>query len=365
MKRISAWLVFLCLCIFCISAVSACGREDTAAISQTEKTEAASETVQPTVPSGSNEESDATEEIITDSAGKNTSDAAKASDKKEGTGMKPEVNWSAGLFAHFFDLPMYQNKKALRSYEYEGGVVAGYAEMASSSAKKEPFSLLILADGRPVTFMIDGENYVTYDVELDSAGERREFSFDPGFSEKGGRIDFILCVKKGKFNEYHLVRLTIVLGHPDSLPEDFGASESIGLAGVRSGLKNVVNGYTFSAWLREPDDVPEESDNINFSAVEIDKTGKVRLEAIAGCPTEYRMIFLVNDKPIEVCLNGKTVDHIDWKSREGEMIEDIIQIDESAISDSSSFFVLITPLDPELMDQPCLGSRNHEITREK
>lgn len=272
--------------------------------------------------------------------------------------------WSAGIYALLYDLTVDTTDSQLAKYDYVGGVINGRVDMASDSNEKEPYHLIILCDGKPVSFTSDGKEWSSYPVLLDRNGCSLEISFDPKLKEDDcGRLDFIIICDLENARDFYFVCFTVCLKDDALQSNQVSFRQGVTTAEMRKGLDNTVNGYTYMSWLNDASMIPDEGQGINLTDIKISEDGKYLAEGICGFETIYRIVFFVDQQMISVRANETDYDYMDWNNEQGTMFQQQIALEPTVINENSSFYTLIIPLGSENIKKAVLCSRKITFTK--
>ncbi len=77
--------------------------------------------------------------------------------------------------------------------------------------KVQPYYFMILADGIPVEFEINGSSYMSYALDLTAEQVTFDVKFKPEFSLNLGRLDFLLFFDGNPKSDHHMTTYTIQL----------------------------------------------------------------------------------------------------------------------------------------------------------
>lgn len=223
----------------------------------------------------------------------------------------------------------------------------------------QPYFLVVLADGVPTAFTIEGEAYTAYPLDLTPEQTALHLTLSPEFSLNLGRLDFLLFFDGDPRGDFHMGSDTIWIDLEEDPQRPTALRET---ADQRSGLRGTFSGSSFSAWLWNQGVFSADSDWLSQREMSIAAGEALLLEAVIGEPGMYRMVLFLNGKPVSFLLDGEAHTYLDWESHGTDMLQIPIAFPENTAI-GGSFFAVLTPLNPQLRGAYSLASWKTEITQ--
>lgn len=277
----------------------------------------------------------------------------------------PNVVWSAGINVHIYDLEATETSfsNIIHTYLYTGGMINARLDIGSTLTREQSFSLVILADGKPIDFAVEGTSYHAYPFEANHGTNRFEVSFDPGLSQ--GRVDFVLVFHGNGQNDIHSysVKYTIYLGE-EKERASFEAEEQVITGPKFSGVRQMADGYTLFAMLRDPNETEEE---FEFSEGDflLGEDHQALLYIVSGYEGYFRTVCFLDDQQTPVLVDGKEYHSFVWKSSQDQMIREKITLQLPEEWEGRRFYTISTPLEIESIALPPRFSSKYVLHADK
>ena len=180
-------------------------------------------------------------------------------------------------------------------------------------------TLLVLADGAPAQFTIDGEEYEYYRMYI-SGCQRLRVEIDPVFDLHIGHLSFyivnneILQQNRAYYSDYTCV---IKQDEEPVMPEKLHETVK-----ARNTLYSSVRGAMANAWVWDGDfEITEEIANGVPGRIFYHPGDDLILEAIGGEPGYYRTVLITGGHYADVTENGQKFSCIDWQQTDGQMLQ--------------------------------------------
>ena len=279
-------------------------------------------------------------------------DAMKAFAKNNST------EWMAGIWVDLPNCEMLPEEtiSGITSYANEDETIEATVTVQNGLSKPQSYFLMVLEDGLPVEYMIDGIAYFTYPIELTSSPSTLHLEFSSDFSLHMGRLDFLLFYDENPRSDYHMTTYTVWLDQEDQidreekLPADLQTTVA-----QRVGVQGRFTNAAYGAWFWKGDFQIAESDQIGPREITIDQGETLLLEAIISRPGKYRTIIVLDGEPISFTVDGKTCTYVDWEADGTNMLQVPIGFSEDLVA-RNSIFTVTTPLGMESMTFDTLAS---------
>ena len=177
-------------------------------------------------------------------------------------------------------------------------------------------SLIILRDGAPASYTIDGESYDSYHLYV-SGAQKLTVEIDPVFDLHIGRLEIFLVNDQYKQHELMFQQWEFIVEQDEApvMPEKL--HETVGQRELVRGL----NGNTVYELLWEADDEDREKMTAGPYTIYYHPGDDLILEGVAGEPGFYRTVLLSGGRYAEAYENGQKINWIDWQSTGDDMLE--------------------------------------------
>ncbi|MBQ6550896.1 MAG: hypothetical protein IJL78_05770 [Lachnospiraceae bacterium] len=178
-------------------------------------------------------------------------------------------------------------------------------------------SLIILRDGAPASYTIDGESCDSYHIYV-SGPRRLTVEIEPEFDLHIGRLEFFLVNDQRKPHEIMCRNWMFVVEQdeepvmPEELHETVHQREMV-LGGFR--------GNAVCSWLWKADDEDREKTTVGPYTIYYHPGDDLILEGVSGEPGYYRTVLLSGGRYAGVYENGQKIPWIDWQSTGDDMLE--------------------------------------------
>ncbi len=279
---------------------------------------------------------------------------------------QPETDWVAGLWADITNGKLKGTLPDSQTYVYEmpedgGDRIVARVQVQNGLQAAQPYFLIVLADGLPIEFSVDGETYQKYSLSLSSEQQVLELEMNPDFSCNLGRLDFLLFFDGDPLSTYHLVPFTVQIiqegeAHlPDRLTQTVP---------MRPGVQGAYTGGAYNAWLLESTEIPRNADPIGPTTIHTEEDAALLFEAIASREDFYRTILFLDGEVVPLNREGAFPACFDWQSQSGEMLQFPIQLDLTG-KEEASFFTVSTPLGADSISQICKESAKIRCVADK
>lgn len=269
------------------------------------------------------------------------------------------VEWMAGLWVELTNCTMQPDAPSgVDTYSCQENVVQVSVTLQNGLDKVQPYYLCVFADGIPVEFRVEGSMYQAYAIDLGANQMSVDMEFQPEFSLRLGRLDFLLFFDGNPQSDFHMTSYTVCLEQNEEEREPTVLQKTIR---QRAGVKeSFVNG-AYGAWLWDEDTPPMESDSTGQREAAIRDGGRFLLEAIASRAGTYRTVMMIGGQPVSfVDEEGQRLSWLDWESGGEDMLQIPVDLAEgSAIR--GSFFAVTTPLGVESLSLPSLASSKIQL----
>lgn len=270
------------------------------------------------------------------------------------------VEWMAGMWVEVTNCEMLssQSQESFEVYAAPDGAVQANVTLQNGLDKRQPFFLMVLADGLPVEFSIDGESYLSYPLRLTSEQIVLPVTLRPEFSLQLGRLDFMLCFDGDPQADFHTNSYTLWFDLEAEAEKPTLLQTTIA---QREGLQGSYHDGTYGAWLWNQGVQPAGTDTIGAKTMTVADGERLLLEVIAAKEGLYRTILILDGMPVSFETDGTRYSCLDWKSGGTDMLQIPIEWTKET-EENGSFFTVSTPLDPELTASLCLVSGGIQIS---
>ncbi|MBQ6678408.1 MAG: hypothetical protein IJM76_00155 [Lachnospiraceae bacterium] len=276
----------------------------------------------------------------------------------------PNLVWSAGIFVALNNLTPNESVVNLGcdAYLYQRGNIDARIDVGSGLEREQSFSIMILADGRPISFSVDGTSYIALPLVLAGGTKSVEASFDPGIPS--GRLDFVLIFHGDRSFARNLVSWTAYLGDPAEAA-NVRAEELIETVPQIAPVRNMAGGYTNFAMLRVPEEPDEAFEYKEGASVTVGNDQRAMLDIVSGYEGQFRTVCFVGTEAVSFSQNGKKYDSFVWNSTPEMMIHEIITLDLPDEFEGQRFYTISVPLDRESSNLPPLISAQYILLENK
>ena len=212
-------------------------------------------------------------------------------------------------------------------------------------------SLLVLMDGAPAVFTIEGDRYESYHMDL-SGYRRLDIELDAAFDLNIGRLDFYLLNENGPES----VSFTYCIEQDEApmIPEKLHETVP-----SREGVVDHFRGSSISSWLWDSEDHIFDDMNVGPERIDYHPGEDLIFEATAGEAGYYRTVMICGGRIADATENGERIEYIDWygSADNADMLHFTIQINEM-LQEEETFRQITTPLDREKINRyfQCLYS---------
>ena len=271
----------------------------------------------------------------------------------------PNVQWMAGLLVDIEDADKIEDisQERYKIPVASSGMIHATVTVQNGLKKTQRYELMVLADGVPVEFEIEGELYKAYPIDLTPQYKMIEIQLKKDFVLNLGRLDVLLSFSEDPQADYHLAcyNLRIDLDDESLLPESLCTTIE-----QRVGVKGKYDGESYDAWIWNEGAVPTDIDNVGPRTISVQNEEEILFEAISGLPGMYRTVLVMNGHPVDFEMNGTQYAYIDWESTGTNMLQLPIQLLD--VPSTGSFYTITTPLDADALAQSITASRRIELT---
>lgn len=267
-----------------------------------------------------------------------------------------EVEWMAGMWAELTNCTRADEDIAenIDSYLYTEDAVTADVRVQNGIEAVQLYSLMLLADGVPVEFSIDGNTYLRYDFELEQMTEM-ELEFLPEFSLHLGRLDFLLFYDGNPQGDYHMMSCTVWMEQKEEAEPADGLRETVS---QRAGIRGSVEGNTSGLWLWNEDAVlSDETAAMRVWELEAGADEKITMELVVGRAGQYRTLVFADGKPL--VWEGNTA-VMEWESTGKNMLEETLQLPMTE-KESYSIYAVSIPLELDSITVQCIASPKTEL----
>ena len=271
----------------------------------------------------------------------------------------PTVAWSAGIFVYLYNQEINEDimSPAYMVYHYDGGEIDARIDIGSNIDRKQSFSIMIVADGRPISFSLEDKTSQSHEVTIHGGTQSIRVHFDPEFSS--GRVDFLLLYQGDVNIEYYSSYWTIYLGDMAAEAE-IDSADLIEAAEQIVPVRHMANGYSLFGILREPFSADE---NFSYSGgtefVPGDRCG-VLLDLVSGYEGIFRTTCFADNNVLPFTLEGHSFESFVWKSSSETMIHRNIELDLDDW-EGKIFYTVSVPLERKSIDKPPLVSVKYRL----
>lgn len=306
MKKACLFLLVLCLCLF----ICACGKTETPVAEPSAAPDSEQPSARP-VP-------DALQELV----------------ENENT------QWLAGMWVTLTNTTYVAQKyeQNVEVYQNPGAEISAEVVLQSGLNKEQSFFLLVLADGVPIEFTIEGERCNSYPVTVGPLPVTLNLTLTPEFSLNMGRLDFVMCFAEDPQSDFHTNSYTVWIAQEKAA---LSPNQLQNTVPQRNLLKGAFNSGIYSAWLWQGQ--PGESDFTGPRALNLTAGEPLVLEAIASKAGTYRIALIAGDQSATFTLDGREVQYFDWESTGDNMLQTNITLPAF----EGSFFTIATLLDTQ------------------
>ena len=269
------------------------------------------------------------------------------------------TTWMAGMNTTLEDAEMIGDLSTQRyiAYTDPGDVIKANVIMQNGLNKSQRFELMVFADGIPVKFKVNGEQYNSYPVDLTPGLKIIPIEFDKDFALNLGRLDFVMSYTENLQGSFHLGSQTLRI---DIDGESLVPTALCATVAQREIFQEKYTGKAYDAWIWNEGVTPTDTDAAGPRKLSLRDGETVLLEAIATKPGLYRTVLVVGETPVEFEINGTKYLYLDWESTGTNMIQLPIKLEDAP--PSGSIYTVTTPLNTDAMAQPIAASRRIELT---
>lgn len=297
MKRILIAAVCIILCL------SGCHKKtEDLQPQETESTPVQSSTEAEETPAP-NEETIENDEAPVTSSGEGTEDIPLTV-PSELSGMVQSASWMTGVMVSLPDCTR-TGTDTLETYHADSGTITAEIDVANGTEGFQACTLLILADGAPAEFTIDGETQLSYHMDLE--GYRRlTAEIDAQFDLHIGRLDFYVMNESGP--EHVSYSVMIEQEEDPVLPEDLHETVS-----SREGVAGHFLGNCVASWLWDSEDQIYDDMNRGPDRISYRPGDSLIFEETAGEDGYYRTVLICGGQIADASENGEPIRYIDWQ----------------------------------------------------
>ena len=289
---------------------------------------------------------------INSNRNKEMPDAMKAFAQNDST------EWMAGIWVDLPNCEMLPENtiSGITSYSNKDETIEATITVQNGLGKPQSYFLMVLEDGLPVEYMIDGIAYFTYLIELTSSPNTLHLEFSSDFSLHMGRLDFLLFYNENPRSDYHMTTYTVWLDQEDQIDKEEKLPANLQTTvAQRVGVQGRFTNAAYGAWFWKGNFQIAESDQIGPREITIDQGETLLLEAIISRPGKYRTIVILDGEPISFTVDGETCTYVDWEADGTNMLQVPIGFSEDLVA-RNSIFTVTTPLGMESMTFDTLAS---------
>ena len=270
----------------------------------------------------------------------------------------------AGIWVSLSEYEQQWSSENLQSdtYKINGREVNARVVIQNGLNQSQAYYMIILADGIPTAFDIDGDSYTKYPLLLSNQQTELDVKMEPEFCENIGRLDFLLFYDEDPLSDYHMTSYTVKIIQNESEKTPLVPDPLCGTVVQRNGLQGLYTDGAYNAWLWEDNYVVLENDSIGSRELLINNNHSFLFEAVASKPGMYRTILLLDGVLTPFTYNGNVYRYCDWVSKEEEMLQLPIQIDLEAAK-SVSFYTVSVPLDLENISPDTMASAKIQLIK--
>ena len=275
----------------------------------------------------------------------NSNQSREMPDAMKAFAQNNSTEWMAGIWVDLPNCEMLPEEtiSGITSYANEDETIEAAVTVQNGLSKPQSYFLMVLEDGLPVEYMIDGIAYL-----------HLEFSSD--FSLHMGRLDFLLFYNENPRSDYHMTTYTVWLDQEDQIDKEEKLPANLQTTvAQRVGVQGRFTNAAYGAWFWKGNFQIAESDQIGPREITIDQGETLLLEAIISRPGKYRTIIILDGEPISFTVDGETCTYVDWEADGTNMLQVPIGFSEDLVA-RNSIFTVTTPLGMESMTFDTLAS---------
>ena len=259
--------------------------------------------------------------------------------------------WDTNLTVNLINLrTVGHNASGLETVRCEEEKIKANIYVTNKAEGYTSCSLIILADGAPVRFSIDGESYDSY--HMYAAGDLMlQAELEPEFDLHIGRLDFYLLSdhkKQNRMNGMGSVQWTCLVEQEEEAVMPEALHETVKTRPATS--SSSFSGFGTWAWIWEAEDEDREYTNVGPDSINYHPGDDLILEAVAGEPGYYRTVLICDGKYADATENGQKITCIDWRKTEEDMLQLTFQLREMK-KQEEIFMVITTDLSRGREDQ--------------
>ncbi len=221
------------------------------------------------------------------------------------------------------------------TYTVPGGPLYVTVTVQNGLQTPQPYFLMVLADGFPTSYLLNGQTYERYPLSLTPTATTLELELEPDFSLGLGRLDVLLFYDGDPQSDYHVTDYTILIPQPEQTrPQSLTAPVP-----APQDIRESCSGGSYGAWLHRESELLQTGKR----TLEATPGETLLLEAFTDAPGCYRTIALAGDWWTHVA---------DWQANGGDMLQLPLTLPNS----KGSFFTITIPLDVRPGDWQCMVS---------
>lgn len=265
------------------------------------------------------------------------------------------VEWMAGIGVNVKSCTLQEHNDQTLIDLYNEGSSPLHVEVWLQNGLdcSQPYNLMVLADGVPIEFNIDGICYLSYSLSLSPKQTKLDLECTPDFTLSLGRLDFLLFYNGNPQSDFHMTTYTVFIEQSNhnmqaSIPFQTTSEQ-------REGLYDAFDNGAYGAWLWPSATLPMPSARTGSRELEIQVNEPFLFEAVASNPGAYRTILIWNNRPIDFIFNGRQFTYIDWESSKTNMLQIPIEL-PTPPTEFASFFSVSTPIGCGMESETCLAS---------
>ena len=268
------------------------------------------------------------------------------------------TEWMAGMWVELSNCVKQADvTPGVEAYFNTDDLVRASVTLQNGLEKVQPYYFMILADGIPVEFEINGSSYMSYALDLTAEQVTFDVKFKPEFSLNLGRLDFLLFFDGNPKSDHHMTTYTIQLRQVgvERLPESVQKTVL-----QRDGVKDSFDNGSYGAWLWNEDMQITTLDHIGSRDITIYDGETLLFESIAFRSGLYRTVLILDGQPLSFTIEGELYSWLDWRSSGTDMLQIPIKLSEDC-EKSGSFFAVSTPIDTESLPLSSLASAKIQV----
>lgn len=273
------------------------------------------------------------------------------------------VKWMAGIWVDLPECVMQETSQVsqIDTYESNGKKKFSATVVVQNGLDQiQKYYMVILDDGIPTDFSIDGKTYTKYAFMLSNQQSEMNIELEPSFSENLGRLDFLLFYDEDPCSDYHMSSYTVRILQSSEKSTTDQTSHLFDTIPQRKEVQEMFENTEYAVTLLDDKNQLITLDDSGKRSVLTNSHPTLKLESVIKKQGKYRTILMRDGIPIPF-ENGKTTyPYCDWIPQKTEMLSTPIQIDLQGIK-SASIYTVSTPIDPEAFSDCCVASQKTQL----